>query len=217
MQIRHLWLQTHKLEALLEFYTCTLKLPLLEQTQTAFTVQVGASKLSFEQSISGENPIYHFAFNIPENQLLEAKVWMEARVPLIPDVQGQTVFHSDNWNADMFYFYDPAGNILELISRHDLDNASSQPFSVQSLENISELGVATPDVPATIERLQALIQTPLYRTEINDSFVPLGDEQGLFIVVRRGRIWFPDTGKAAENVPFKVKLGACRTMTDQNI
>ena len=35
-------------------------------------------------------------------------------------------------------------------------------------------------------------------------FTPVGDEQGLFVVVKRGRMWFPDTGKAAELLPITV-------------
>jgi catechol 2,3-dioxygenase-like lactoylglutathione lyase family enzyme len=213
MQIQHLWLQTKKLEDLFDFYTRVLGLPLLEQTRSSFTVNIGASKLSFEQSESGETPVYHFAFNIPENQLLEAKAWTEARVSLIPDAQGRTLFRTDSWNAEQFYFYDPAGNILELIARHDLDNPSSQPFSVQSLENISELGVASLDPAQTAARLEL----PLYRCQANDTFMSVGDEQGLLILVRRGRIWFPETAKAAEFVPFRVKLDDGRTLTEADM
>lgn len=217
MHIRHLWLQTHKLEQLLEFYTQTLNLPLLGQPAPSFTVQVGASRLAFDPAPPHQQPLYHFAFNIPGNQLMEARAWAEARVPLIADAQGERVFRSEGWNADMFYFYDPAGNILEMIARHDLGNTSDQPFSWQSLQNISEIGVATDDVRATVERLQARTGWPLYRTEVNDSFVPVGDEHGLFIVVRRGRVWFPDTGRAAEPVPFKVALGDGRVWTQRDL
>jgi hypothetical protein len=32
-------------------------------------------------------------------------------------------------------------------------------------------------------------------------FTAVGDENGLFIVVEGGRIWFPETGIAPENIP----------------
>ena len=217
MQIHSLELKTAQLEGCFEFYTQVLELPVLEQTETSFTVQIGTSKLTFMPAVVGETPVYHFAFNIPENQLLEAKAWVEARVPLISDPQGEVLFDSENWNASMFYFYDPAGNILELIARHDLGNASDKSFSWQSLENISEIGIATENVPATVGRLQALTKAPLYRCEINDSFVPLGDEAGLLIVVKRGRIWFPNTGKSAEFVPLRVSLESGQTLSQSEV
>lgn len=40
----------------------------------------------------------------------------------------------------------------------------------------------------------------------SDTFTALGDEHGLFIIVKRGRIWFPDTGIPAELVPLKVAV-----------
>lgn len=202
MRIAELWLQTSKLVELLGFYTKTLELPLVGQTVLSFTVQIGASKLTYEQAVSGQNPVYHFAFNIPENQIAQAKVWLEHRVPTLADAAGQRLFRSESWNADMFYFYDLSGNVLELIARHGLANPSSQPFTAQSLLNISEIGIASVNPAQTAKQLGQ----PLYNCQPNGTFMPVGDEHGLFIVVREGRVWFPDTGQSAEQVPFKVLL-----------
>jgi hypothetical protein len=73
MQIREIILQTHLINELKEFYTITLELTLLKETETSFTVRAGSSELSFEKSQSDDKPFYHFAFNIPENQLQNAK------------------------------------------------------------------------------------------------------------------------------------------------
>lgn len=212
MRIQNLSLQTHRRD-MLEFYTQVLELPQVD----ANTVQIGTSSLSFEPAKTGETPFYHFAFNIPHNQLQGAKAWAEARVSLIPDATGELVFHSKSWNSDQFYFYDPAGNILEFIARHTLSNASSQAFTAQSLLNISEIGVVCDDVPATVANLQAKTSAPFYNTQPNDSFMPLGDENGLFIVVKRGRIWFPDTGKAAIPAPFRVSLENGQTISEEDL
>lgn len=212
MKLKNLTLQTH-LDNLLEFYTGVLELVQVGPN----AVQVGSSTLNFEPAEPGTTPFYHFAFNVPQNQLQEAKAWAEVRVPLIPDAKGEVLFHSETWDAHQFYFYDPAGNILELIARHTLPNASNEPFSSHSLLEISEIGIACPNVPAAVARLQMRTGAPLYHTQTNDSFMPLGDEHGLFIVVRQGRIWFPDTGKAAMIAPFEATLESGETITEWNL
>lgn len=40
----------------------------------------------------------------------------------------------------------------------------------------------------------------------SETFTAVGDEHGLFIVVKRGRIWFPDTGKGAGMAPLEVEV-----------
>jgi catechol-2,3-dioxygenase len=221
MRIHQLSIATDKLDEQLEFYSQVLGLPVLEQTSASLTLQVGASRLTFEPAKPGARPFYHFAFNIPSNQLGEAKVWAERRVKLIQDRHGADTFRSENWDAHQFYFYDPAGNILELIARHTLNNRSDTPFSPSSLLNLSEIVIVCDDVPATVRRLQGRTGAPLYRTELNDSFVPLGDEHGLFILVRRSRVWFPDTGKAAEPAPFRINFSPngrpAQTLTESDI
>lgn len=213
MQIQNLILSAQQPGQLLEFYTQVLELPKIGED----TVRVGSSTLAFEPARAGETPFYHFAFNIPHNQLQEAKAWAETRVTLIPDAKDEVWLRSKTWEADMFYFYDPAGNILEFIARHTLANSSSQPFSVSSLLSISEIGLVCEDVPTTVAKLQSKTEAPIYRTEVNETFVPLGDENGLFIVVRQGRIWAPDTGKAAMVAPFKVVLENGQTISEKDL
>ena len=148
---------------------------------------------------------YHFAFNIPENQFEHAVLWLQQYAPLLPDHSGETVFFSEAWNAHNCYFYDAEGNILELIARHSLVNASSD-FSADSLENISEIGIACDDFAALSTTLEADIGARLYQWSGSDSFMPIGDENGLLIIVKPGRIWFPDTGIPALHVPLHVEL-----------
>jgi catechol-2,3-dioxygenase len=188
----------------LEFYKNVLELPVLEQTETSLTFQVGSSRLEFIQN--PRDVSYHFAFNIPSHQFTEAKTWLSKRVALIKDSSGNNEFHSQNWNADMFYFYDAGGNIGEFIARHDLKSNMTEPFSAKSLECVSELGIVTSDVPKTVRTIQSKLPAELYRATMDEQFVPVGDEMGLFIVVREDRIWFPET-KAATPAPFKVVVG----------
>lgn len=221
MRIHQLWLSTGRLAELRVFYAEVLELPVVAEAPGAVTFGVGASRLTFEQATDGSSPFYHFAFNVPEHRFAEAEAWARERVRLIPDAQGQNTFRSENWNAHMLYFYDPARNIDELIARHTLPGDGGGPFTAQSLECVSEIGAASEDVSATVDRLQQRTAAALYRAELNDTFVPLGDEHGLFIVVQRGRVWFPDTGKAAEPAPFRINVSTngrpAQTLTESDI
>jgi catechol 2,3-dioxygenase-like lactoylglutathione lyase family enzyme len=203
MMFHHVQLLTSNLTEQLEFYQDVLGLSVLEQSPNAVTFQVGFSKLEFIQD--ERDVFYHFAFNVPSHQFTEAEAWLGERTPIIQDTSTQYKFHSQNWNADMVYFYDAGGNVVELIARHDLQSEVSEHFSVRSLECVSELGIVTDDVPQTIERIQKLVAVPFYRATMDEQFVPVGDERGLFIVVKKERIWFPET-KPAVVAPFKVIL-----------
>ncbi len=199
----HLRLFTSDLIKQQAFYEDTLELPLLEQSKESIVFRVGGSRLEFVQV--ERDVFYHFAFNVPSHQFADAKTWLSERAPLIQDASGNDEFHSQNWNADMFYFYDVSRNIVEFIARHDLKSKLTEPFSARSLECISELGIVTDNVPRTVEQIQNLTGASLYRATMDEQFVPVGDEMGLFIIVRRERIWFPET-KPAVAAPFQVNL-----------
>jgi catechol-2,3-dioxygenase len=212
MKFHSVSLSTSELPKQLEFYQGILGLPVLEQTDKSVTFQIGSSKLEFVQDTLG-NAFYHFAFNIPSHQFAEAKVWLSERVELIKDSLGKDEFHTQNWNADNVYFYDAGGNVAELIARHDLKSDVRKPFSVKSLECISELGIVTGDVPKTVQDIRSKLPINLYCATVNDMFVPVGDELGLFIVVKKNRVWFPET-KAAVTAPFKVKVSDENTVLE---
>ena len=81
--------------------------------------------------------------------------------------------------ARAVYFHDPEENVGELITR-------PEPGAELTL---AEVGMPVEDVPAAVDVLASVGLTP-YR-EGNESFVPIGDDEGLLIVVRVGRDWFP--------------------------
>jgi catechol 2,3-dioxygenase-like lactoylglutathione lyase family enzyme len=204
MQLIDLKLVTPDLAVQAEFYSRVFHFPILSAAADEIEFQAGSSRLTFQQSPLPVKGPYHFAFNIPENQFDKAAQWIRQQVALIPDESGQDTFYSESWEAHMLYFYDPAGNILELIARHSLPSASHSPFSGLSLLGISEIGIAVDDVPAKAAAIASRAQTTVYRESISDTFAAVGDEQGLFIVVKIGRIWFPNTGKAAGPLPLTV-------------
>lgn len=203
MHMLALQLATTTLAQPRDFYTRVFGFPVVNATSEAVTLQVGTSRLTFAQVSAPLPGCYHFAFNIPTNQFAAAKRWLSQRVPLLTDAHGADEFHADDWNADMVYFGDSAGNVVELIARHTLPNASDVPFDGHSVLNISEIGVAVEDVPAQVAVIQAQTGASVYQGPGSDTFTPVGDEHGLLIVVQRGRIWIPDTGKPAEHLPVR--------------
>jgi catechol-2,3-dioxygenase len=202
MRIHELDLLAADLAVQRAFYAELLGLAVVEHTTEALTLAIGASRLTFRQAPPGWNDVYHFAFNIPENRFEEARAWLEARTPLRPDAAGRTVFHFDDWNADAVYFTDAAGNIGELIARHSLPSATAHPFTARDLLSVSEIGLATDDVPATVAMLRAELGVSAYGSE-SDQFTAVGDPEGLLIVVKRGRLWFSEPGMPAASLPTR--------------
>jgi len=56
----------------------------VEETANVVTLQVGATRLSFEAMTAWEELVYHIAFSIPRNKLAAAKEWLAARRPPRP-------------------------------------------------------------------------------------------------------------------------------------
>lgn len=171
--------------------------PIIDAASDAVTLQIGTSQLRWTQTTAPLPGSYHFAFNIATNQFAQAKRWLSRQASLLTDHTGADEFYSQDWDTHMVYFGDPAGNIVELIARHALANTSELPFGGHHVLNISEIGVATEDVPEQVAALHARTGAPVYRGPGSDAFTPVGDERGLLIVVQRGQVWFPDTGKPA--------------------
>lgn len=196
MAILEARLRTAPLDAQRAFYSERLGLPLEDDGAGAFAVRAGSSLLRFVGAEHGE-PTYHFAFNVPANRFAESKAWIAERVELVTH-DGEDEFDFRSWNAHAVYFFDPAGNIVELIARHGLPNAADAP----ALLEISEMGLPTPDVPALVRTIQSELGFELYDGG-GDAFAALGDERGLLIVVRSGRTWFPHAG---EGRPWPIEL-----------
>lgn len=205
MHIHELRLAAGGLTQLREFYTQALGLAALESSSAQLALRAGATRLVFDAA-PGTRPFYHFAFNIPPLSFAAARDWLAPRVPLIADQAGETLFHSESWDADMLYFYDPAGNILELIARHSLPAHGDTPFGSGSLLSISEIGVVCDHVPTTARQIAVATGAQVYRDSLGDSFGAVGDEHGLLILVQRERVWFPDTGKPAVAAPLRASV-----------
>jgi catechol-2,3-dioxygenase len=166
-------------------------------------VWVGLSVLLLHPG-TAEPGAYHCAITVPEDRFAEAKAWLQERASLLERDGFDEFALGAPWNSQSVA--GPDGILLELIARHDLPAASSSGrFSSADLLRISEIGLAVPDVPAAVAALQDAFGLPVFGTAAAE-FTPLGDPDGLLIVVRQGRPWFPTTTVTPSLGPIAVTV-----------
>lgn len=204
MKITRLELLTVNLPAQQDFYTSILELP-VKLTSLGLEVNVGKTDLVFTQAPPDFDGAYHFAFNIPENQFRAAKGWISSRVPLLYDENGKDEFESESWNSSSVYFKDSAGNVLEFIARHNLKNAVEDEFNSKHILQVSEIGLPSEDVLGLANELCTRLNLSVFKQQPNETFTPVGDDNGLFILPIKDRIWIPNSGVPAKLLPVKVK------------
>ncbi len=207
MLIKRLELPALDLVAQRDYYAYVLDLP-AHLEDDYLLVKAGKTDIIFTQAPPNWMGQYHFCFNIPENQFLQAKVWLSKRIPLLKDAQGNDEFKSESWNAASLYFKDTAGNILEFIARHDQKNATEIPFNSEQILQVSEIGLPSKDVISFAKELCEKLGVSVYKQEPNETFTPIGDEDGLFILPVENRIWYPNTGVPARMLSLKVDVEA---------
>jgi len=218
VRIQSLTLEVANPAACAAFYRDALGLPAAVNATdpTSPSVQIGWSRLVFRQRQPSVAGVYHLALNIPEDKIEAGLAWLSARcaAPCDPiSVEGESIFYYENWDAHAVYFRDPAGNLVELIARHTLPQrmppqtmplpTTSTPFSAADLLCISEIGIVSAAVEQTVARLTSTYNLPLYGSG-SSTFQPVGDVEGLLIVVAAGRAWFPDQVDHAVALPLQV-------------
>ena len=149
----------------------------------------GASRIRFEP---GPAVCSHFAVNVPPQRFEEAVGWARERVELVEE---DVPFEA--WRARSAYFFDPGGNIVELIARE------RAPGEALFLE-ISEVGLPVADVGTAVEWLESELALPHFSGNRRD-FSAVGDDRGLFIVVPVGRPWL-FTDVPAPDAPVRVAI-----------
>ena len=134
-------------------------------------------------------------------------------VELIPHKDSGETTSTSPWNAHAVYFRDPAGNIVEVIARHDLPTGKSGPFDIHDdLLWLSEIGLVVDSAAGTMIDLERRLGLPAY-IGVDDGFAPIGDEEGLLIVVETGRPWMPDEREPARAWPARVLVDAACVKT----
>lgn len=202
MKIKSIQLQSPDIAGTAIFYGDLLGLPVQQHSDSRISIQAGTTEIIFSEA--ARPAVYHMAIDIPHNQLEVAYAWLSKKTDVLPVAPGQVFSEFVNWQARSVYFYDNNGNVMELICRLGLDNASTAGFSASSLLHVSEIGMVCADVPAVAAELQQQYGLPIYpKQPPADNFTVLGDEDGLFILVSEGRPWYP-TNVAAGGFPLKV-------------
>jgi catechol-2,3-dioxygenase len=208
MQINRVILQTSLLNELSSFYKAGINLQTDLKNDEEIIIRIGSTELVFKQ-VSVADPFYHIAINIPANKIEEAKNWLMASVDLIwIDDYKSDIADFVNWRAKSVYFFDPAGNIIELIARFDLDNKTEEPFSAAQFLSISEVGlvIKANEFDESVTSLLKQYQLSYFTKQPPlPQFRAIGDDEGLFIVVPENRNWFP-TDKASGIYPMEVQF-----------
>jgi catechol 2,3-dioxygenase-like lactoylglutathione lyase family enzyme len=193
-------------DAAAEFYARVLGLT-TRHTVDGFEAMIGRTTLVVRGGETEWGGI-HLAITIPRNRFAEAKAWLSARTPLaIVDGADEFALPDEPWRSNSLYFRGPDGIVLELITRDRLQNDSAESFSSASLLSISETGVASQDVRATVAELDSKFGAEPFG-EGGDQFAPIGDDDGLFIVVADGRPWFSAPDSRARGAPTDIRVEA---------
>jgi catechol-2,3-dioxygenase len=179
-----------------QFFREALGLPVGLTDDGTVEVQAGASRIELRHDDTAAGG-HHLAFAVPEQAFDDARAWLADRIDLLTGPDGADEFEGpEGWDSRSVYFPGPEGAVLELIAHRGRDDEYEPPFTAGTILRISEVGVAVDDVVAAAAALQ--VQTGLQAFgEPSADFSPMGDAEGLLIVVRVGRPWFPTTDRLA--------------------
>jgi catechol 2,3-dioxygenase-like lactoylglutathione lyase family enzyme len=181
-------------DGLADFYRETLGLPVANGA-----VRIGETTLRFEPA-EGE-PFYHYALLVPGDRFDASLAWARERVELLGGV-----FDFDNWDARAVYFHDPAGNIVELIAHHGLEeNGRAGAFAAEELVGLSELGLVGDRRAQLADLEERGLELWSGTTENPDTLGFVGEKGRTLILAPPGRGWLP-TGRPAEPHPVEFVL-----------
>jgi catechol-2,3-dioxygenase len=147
----------------------------------------GASRVRF---VPGAGVCSHFAVNVGSFE--DAVAWARGQADLIAD---DVPFEA--WRARAAYYFDPAGNLVELIARE-------RAPGTELLMEVSEIGLPVADVGAAVGFLETELGLPHFSGD-REGFSAVGDDHGLFIVVPVGRDWL-FTDRPASGAPVRVTI-----------
>ena len=205
MEIKEIVIQTDDLKGTENFYANVLGFELIKKEQNTIAFLAGNSILSFIKS-TNLNPKYHFAFNIPKNKLNEATIWLNSKVNLLLNDENEIITDCGDWNAKAIYFYDNNNNIVEFITRFDLTNETEKKFDASSVLSISEIGIVANDPMKLASQIMDKNHLKYFeKGKQSENFISIGDDNGLVIIVKNDRKWYPTEQKAEQHVA-RVKI-----------
>lgn len=205
MKILEIQILTDDIKATEKFYTETLGFHSICKDLNSISFSAGYSVLTFKQSHK-LNPTYHFAFNIPNNKLEESINWITEKLDIIKVSGNSIIANFADWNAKAIYFYDNNRNILEFITRYDLNNSTDKTFDGSSIQSISEIAIVTDNVAELTDQLIENYKISLFpKQKRRENFTALGNDNGLLIISQTNRNWYP-TDQPAKKYFTKIKM-----------
>jgi catechol-2,3-dioxygenase len=194
------------------FFRESLDLP-VENVNSAVQIKVGASTLHLEPGEADPVGYYHLAFDIPENTIVAARDLLRSRTTILAAGDDDITTASDAWNSHSVYFNAPGNLNLELIARHRQQNAISTPFAFSDIQYISEVGIPVEDTSEAIGQIKVALGLDPFIPP-TETFAPVGTDDGLLILVRKGRIWYPTEDQTTTTRPITITIEGLTTVLD---
>ncbi len=205
MQIQEVALTVTGLAAAARFYKDVLELPVAEQPGQV-TVTIGSSRLVLEAGDQFAGA-HHLAIGIAPADFEVARGWLSQRVePIVVD-GSEVIEGPDGWDSRSVYFLGPEDIVLEFIARDADSSASAGDGQVPRPLSLSEVGIGVPSVAGAVRALTDELGLPTFPPQ-GAQFAPVGNHDGLIILVDQNRIWFPTDAQQAARGPVTVKLAA---------
>jgi hypothetical protein len=205
------------LPALEAFYAGRLKLPVARRGD-ALELRIGAARLRFEPAQGNAAPWYHVALRLAGARFSPAYEWLRERVDVLTDHGGDRIAVFDRIGAVATYFHDPAMNIMELISFHDLDREEDDhPFDARELLGVAEVGLVSTDPAAIDARLRAQAGIEIWSGTVAEpgrmALAFTGARGHSLILAPAGRPWLPQ-GRISEAHPLRARVGEAELVYD---
>jgi catechol-2,3-dioxygenase len=111
------------------------------------------------------------------------------------------------------YFHGPEEILLEFIARQADAEIPGGTGPVPRPLSISEVGIGVPDVGAAVSELTDTLGLPTFPPQ-EAQFAPVGNHDGLLILVDHERVWFPTRTHQAARGPLTARIHAPKHSRD---
>jgi len=210
MTILGLQLTTDRLPQIRYFYGQTLQLPVLEEREDTFAVQVGYTKLIFTiAEAETPTPAYAFGFSVPAERFENVTYALGQVLQLYAPEQRTT----DANARPTVYFTDPANNAVSVVSQESLaeDGENTNPLSLLA---VGELSFIVDDVQDVRQALEARFEFHAFPTA-SGTRVAMRGVDTTFYLVPRGETLLPDGGAKADVFPIMMTLAGTTNAVDR--
>lgn len=182
-------------------------------TSEQFSIEFLLNTLICTREKNNAHPFYHFAFLIPFSVFEEAKVYFSNRVSLtMQDGKDEISFKK---GIRSFYFYDPSGNVVEVIAKNSVEKPTDRAFSPESVLGLAEMSLVTDYLDDTASQLFDKGILKLDPKDIKkESLTFISSEHTTLLLSPVGRTWlFSD--KKSDVFPQTILMDNYKIEVDQ--